>query len=333
MGQTFNTEEVLRILKDCYITDSVQTLRKWIREGRIIASGSPYKQEGYTIKEEDLIEFIEAERPGFLDILKVYHQINDEIPLGITLIINRRKPKVTTLIEEPWEGTGEMEAVQFDSNNDLGIILDMLEELEQQMQELKGIVENGPKEASEGQDLGKVIDMKLGQLKSEIIKDVLEVLKKQKSATKSVTKKLGKHGKKAEATFTTFLKTEFWEPRPELGKLEGDIRKKFNEEAKRCYPLFYNERGLFRDDDLGCEHGLEFKTKVNDQEVVIKGQDRKGLMKKYFEVIFLPKIQSEKVETDKKGDKACDAEEAVEKKTLDLASRVKEDEGKPADVS
>ncbi|HDX9641099.1 TPA: helix-turn-helix domain-containing protein [Bacillus mobilis] len=65
MGRTFNTEETLKILKDCYITDSVQTLRKWIREVKIIATGSPFKQEGYTtIKEEDLKSFIEEERPG-----------------------------------------------------------------------------------------------------------------------------------------------------------------------------------------------------------------------------------------------------------------------------
>lgn len=333
MGQTFNTEEVLRILKDCYITDSVQTLRKWIREGRIIASGSPFKQEGYAIKEEDLIEFIEAERPGFLDILKVYHQINDEIPLGITLIINRRKPKITTLIEEPWEGTGEMVAVQSDSNNDLGIILDMLEELEQQMQELKSIVENGPKEVSEGQDLGKVIDMKLGKLKSEIIKDALEELKKQKSATKSVTKKLGKHGKKAEATFTAFLKTEFWEPRPELGKLGGDVRKKFNKEAKRCYPLFYNEFGLFRDEDLGCGNGLELKIKVDDEEMVIGGRDRGELMKQYFELVFLPKMQSGKSKPEKKEDKTYDDEEEAEEKTKELGDRIEKDEDKTEDVS
>lgn len=38
MERTLNTEEALKILKDCYITDSVQTLRKWIREGKIIAA-------------------------------------------------------------------------------------------------------------------------------------------------------------------------------------------------------------------------------------------------------------------------------------------------------
>ena len=131
--------------------------------GKIIATGSPFKQEGYTIKEEDLKSFIEEERPGFLDILKVYHQVNEKIPLGITLIINRREPESVTLIEAPEEEMEETALLETNSN-ELGQ-LEMLSELEQQMQELKMIVEEGQNEVSEDKELEKLVDVKIEQIK------------------------------------------------------------------------------------------------------------------------------------------------------------------------
>ena len=37
------------------------------------------------------------------------------------------------------------------------------------------------------------------------------------------------------------------------------------------------------------------KTGVNNQEVIIKGRDRKELMGQYFEVVLLPKIKEQEV--------------------------------------
>ncbi|KXI73624.1 hypothetical protein ACS52_24550 [Bacillus cereus] len=338
MGRTFNTEEVLKILKDCYITDSVQTLRKWIREGKIIATGSPFKQEGYTIKEEDLKSFIEEERPGFLDILKVYHQVNEKIPLGITLIINRREPESVTLIEAPEEEMEET-ALLGNSSNELGAILEMLSELEQQMQELKVIVEEGKNEISEDKELEKLVDVKIEQMKNGLTNDVLEKLNSQVSVVSStinMEKKFGRHGKKSEEEFVAFLRKECWNPRPELGKLKGDMNKRFKEEAKNCYSLFYNEAGLFRDGEFFNENEkkLERKIVVNNQEIVIKAEQRKELMEQYFELVFLPMMQSGEVNLENDLFTTWDDEESDgDIEILDLADKVKLDEDEKADVS
>ncbi|CAM3930668.1 helix-turn-helix domain-containing protein [Bacillus wiedmannii] len=338
MGRTFNTEEVLKILKDCYITDSVQTLRKWIREGKIIATGSPFKQEGYTIKEEDLKSFIEEERPGFLDILKVYHQINDKIPLGITLIINRSEPKAITLIETPEEEREET-ALLGNSSNELGTILEMLSELEQQMQELKVIVEERKNKISEDKELEKLVDVKIEEMKNKITNDVMEELNSQVSVVSSTInkeKKLGRHSEKSEEEFVTFLRKECWNPRPELGKLKGDMNKKFKEEAKKCYALFYNEDGLFRDGELFNENEkkLELKIVVNNQEIVIKAENRKELMEQYFELAFLSMMQSGEVNLGNDLFPIWDDEENDgDIEILDLADKIKLDEDKKADVS
>ena len=338
MGRTFNTEEVLKILKDCYITDSVQTLRKWIREGKIIAIGSPFKQEGYTIKEEDLKSFIEEERPGFLDILKVYHQVNDKIPLGITLIINRREPESVTLIEAPEEEMEETALLETNSN-ELGTILEILSELEQQMQELKGIVEEGKNEVSKDKELEKLVDVKIQQIKNEITNDVMEELNGQGSVVSSTINKeknWGRHGKKSEEEFVAFLRKDCWNPRPELGKLKGDMNKRFKEEAKKCYSLFYNEAGLFRDGELFNENEkkLELKIVVNKQEIVIKAENRKELMEQYFELAFLPMMQSGEVNLENDLFPIWDDEENDgDIEILDLADKIKLDEDKKADVT
>ncbi|MED0825339.1 helix-turn-helix domain-containing protein [Bacillus pacificus] len=338
MGRTFNTEEVLKILKDCYITDSVQTLRKWIREGKIIATGSPFKQEGYTIKEEDLKSFIEEERPGFLDILKVYHQINDKIPLGITLIINRSEPKEITLIETPEEEREETALLET-SSNELGTILEMLSELEQQMQELKVIVEERKNEISEDKELEKLVDVKIEEMKCKITNDVMKELNSQVSVVSSTInkeKKLGRHSEKSEEEFVTFLRKECWNPRPELGKLKGDMNKRFKEEAKKCYALFYNEAGLFRDGELFNENEkkLELKIVVNNQEIVIKAENRKELMEQYFELVFLPMMQSGEVNLENDLFPIWDdGENDGDIEILDLADKIKLDEDKKADVS
>ena len=66
------------------------------------------------------------------------------------------------------------------------------------------------------------------------------------------------------------------------------MNKRFKEEAKKCYSLFYNEAGLFRDGELFNENEkkLERKIVVNNQEIVIKAENRKGLMEQYFELAF-----------------------------------------------
>lgn len=50
---------------------------------------------------------------------------------------------------------------------------------------------------------------------------------------------------------------------------------------------------MFRDEDLKSESGgFELKLKINNQESIITGQNRKEIMKNYFEKVIIPKIQN-----------------------------------------
>lgn len=201
MERTLNSEEALKILKDCYITDSVQTLRKWIREGRIIAAGSPYKQEGYSIKEEDLKAFIEEERPGLLEILKVYHQVNDRIPTGISAIVNQRELVVPD--EKIRTSTELKEKQEMEPSNETATIFEMLLELEQEIKELHVKIEAIINDENENKDIEKMIEVKFKQVKS----DILDELNNQTNVPKEKTEKKvrrGNHGVKSESEFVAF---------------------------------------------------------------------------------------------------------------------------------
>ncbi|MCP1190826.1 helix-turn-helix domain-containing protein [Cytobacillus firmus] len=288
MERTLNTEEALKILKDCYITDSVQTLRKWIREGKIIAAGSPYKQEGYTIKEEDLKAFIEEERPGLLEILKVYHQVNDRIPTGISAIVNQRKLDIP---DKKIRTTTEVKEIQeMEQSDETATIFEMLLELEQEIKELDLKLEVIKKDKNE--NLERMMEDKLRQVKS----DILARLNNQTNVTKDRTEKKtrsGNHGAKTENEFVAFFRKEFWNSNPANEKLKGEDNKKFKEEARNAYSYFYNDDGRFRDEDLKSETGeYELQLMINNQEAIITGQNRKEVMNKYFKIVILPKIQN-----------------------------------------
>ncbi|APH04173.1 helix-turn-helix domain-containing protein [Bacillus weihaiensis] len=304
MERTLNTEEALKILKDCYITDSVQTLRKWIREGRIIAAGTPYKQEGYIIKEEDLKAFIEEERPGLLEILKVYHQVNDRIPTGITSIVNKRKLKVPN---EKINSTIEVkENQEMEPSNETATIFEMLLELEQEIKELHVQIEAIIQDENENKDFEKMIEEKLKQVKNEILAELNNQTNVQKDKTEKIVRR-GNHGVKSENEFVAFFRKEFWNSNPANERLKGEANKKFKEEAGNAYSYFYNDDGRFRDEDLQSETGeYELILTINNQELIITGQNRKEIMNEYFEIVILPKIQN--------------GEKAFEENTVELSN-------------
>ena len=86
-----------------------------------------------------------------------------------------------------------------------------------------------------------MVDIKIEQIKNKITNDVMEELNSQVSIVSSTINKeknLGRHGKKSEEEFVAFLRKDCWNPRPELGKLKGNMNKRFKEEAKSVIRSF-----------------------------------------------------------------------------------------------
>lgn len=81
----------LNILKKYYITDSMQMVTRWIRQGKIRGERSENRRDGYSISHVDLFEFIEEERPGLSSIMAIYEEYQEkEVPKEITAKIYNR---------------------------------------------------------------------------------------------------------------------------------------------------------------------------------------------------------------------------------------------------
>lgn len=297
MERMLNTEQALKILKECYLTDSVQTLRKWIREGRIVVTGSQFRQGGYKIKADDLKAFIEEERPGLLEILHAYHEANNNSPIG-----------VASLLEQQEDETFDQNATFFDTNelrvNKSDFISEgNLSEIERGIKNLHAMIGDINKTVSELIKQQEMMNNGLEKVREDTKEEkILELIQQTAQVTVKNDKKAsgGTHKTKNKEEFVAFLRRDFWNADSANEKLKGKIRKVFNKETSSCYSLFYDENGVFRDEELLNENeGYEMNIEVNNQEVIIKGRNRKELMGQYFEIILFPKIKEMAVSNQK----------------------------------
>ncbi|RFU71448.1 hypothetical protein D0469_01715 [Peribacillus saganii] len=82
MGRYLNVHEALRILNEHYVTHSIQTVTRWIREGKIIAERTENRKDGWRIDEDDLYEFITDVHPGAVQLIQYYKETNKIVELG-----------------------------------------------------------------------------------------------------------------------------------------------------------------------------------------------------------------------------------------------------------
>jgi hypothetical protein len=80
LGRFLNIHEAVKILNEYFITDSVQMVSRWIREGRIKGKRSENRKEGYSILEDDLFDFIEEIRPGLIPMMDMYKSFIEYYP-------------------------------------------------------------------------------------------------------------------------------------------------------------------------------------------------------------------------------------------------------------
>jgi hypothetical protein len=79
MGLT--TEQALQKLMEYHVTDSIQVLRRWIRQGLIKAHRTENRKAGSVIDEESLMEFIASKRPEIRQFVDQIEQMRREIEM------------------------------------------------------------------------------------------------------------------------------------------------------------------------------------------------------------------------------------------------------------
>lgn len=130
MTRWINVQEAMKILEENYIKVSYKTFTDWLRKLEIAAVPSENRKEGWSIREEDLFEFIDKKRPGLRQILQEYqHLIQD---------ITDVKQQVQALFHNKKEGEVEyMEGRGNKTNDHIDFLYDMLLMMHDEVEELK----------------------------------------------------------------------------------------------------------------------------------------------------------------------------------------------------
>lgn len=101
MPEVYNIHQALRIMMEYHLTDSVQVLSRWLREGKIHGERSANRKEGWLIRKEDLYDYIDKERDGLVAQNLFYKDILKSIPFEdvSSLRLEEDMPLETTEIE------------------------------------------------------------------------------------------------------------------------------------------------------------------------------------------------------------------------------------------
>lgn len=130
MTRWINVQEAMKILEENYIKVSYKTFTDWLRKLEIAAVPSDNRKEGWSIREEDLFEFIDKKRPGLRQILQEYHHLIQDV--------NDVKQQVQILFHNKKEGEVEyMEGRKSKTSDDINYLYDMLQMMHEEVEELK----------------------------------------------------------------------------------------------------------------------------------------------------------------------------------------------------
>jgi hypothetical protein len=93
----FNVHEALKILKKHYVTDNIQMVSRFIREGRLVGERGTRK-DGWKINESDLYDFIDEEKPGIIEIVYIYDKYSESvfIPTSEEYLSKKKRINITT---------------------------------------------------------------------------------------------------------------------------------------------------------------------------------------------------------------------------------------------
>ncbi|MGM1350967.1 helix-turn-helix domain-containing protein [Bacillus cereus group sp. BceL302] len=127
MTRWINVQEAIEILEEHYIKVSYKTVTDWLRKLEIPAVPSENRKEGWSIREEDLLQFIEKKRPGLRQILQEYHHVVRDM--------NHMKKQMQILLQG--NNTERDQIVEGSKKEDIDFLCDMLDMMSEEISALQ----------------------------------------------------------------------------------------------------------------------------------------------------------------------------------------------------
>ncbi|AEH49144.1 helix-turn-helix domain-containing protein [Parageobacillus thermoglucosidasius] len=237
--EVYNVHQALKILQQYYITDSIQMVTRWIRQGKIRAERSENRKEGWRIHHDDLFEFIEEQRPGLPEVMGVYEWYVEN---SFSMLANDHREKHNKLDSEEVKGDrthseelikqlmvekSQLENQLINMQDELNLVYEQITELTVKIQKLEEenafLVELYEQIDEMYQELKKKNQQEIGNAKPKTME---RKLKKVMSAE----------------DFKTIVKEV-------IDEYEGetiDLMQQEGELTTEIYPLFFNEDGKLK---------------------------------------------------------------------------------------
>ncbi|GAB6437835.1 hypothetical protein bcgnr5390_26100 [Bacillus luti] len=127
MTRWINVQEAMEILEEYYIKVSYKTVTDWLRKLEIPAVPSENRKEGWSIREEDLLQFIEKKRPGLRQILQEYHHVVRDM--------NHMKKQMQILLQG--NNTERDQSVEGSKKEDIDFLCDVLDMMSEEISALR----------------------------------------------------------------------------------------------------------------------------------------------------------------------------------------------------
>ena len=103
-----NVDQAFEILKENRLTENIQTVRRWIRNGEIKAHITNNRKAGYIINEDDLNYFISSRNPLSKEIDRLNSKIRE-----LEETLEEREPKTIEVVPADYDKLkGGYEAAQ-----------------------------------------------------------------------------------------------------------------------------------------------------------------------------------------------------------------------------
>jgi hypothetical protein len=244
--EVYNVHQALKILQQYYITDSIQMVTRWIREGKIRAERSENRKEGWRIHHDDLFEFIDEQRPGLPEIMSVYEWYVEN---AFSPMVNGNSEKDDAfdservkyvdidskeLIEQLLKEKNQLENQLINMQDELNLVYEQITELTVKIQKLE-------------EENAFLIEL------YEQIDEMYEELKKknQQESGNGIPKIMERKLKKVMSVedFKTIVKEA-------INEYEGktiNLMQQESELTTEIYTLFFNEDGKLKDEIINDE--------------------------------------------------------------------------------
>lgn len=257
--EVYNVHQALKILQEYYITDSIQMVTRWIREGKIKAERSANRKEGWRIRHDDLFEFIEEHRPGLPEVMGVYEWYVENSFSMLESDYHEKHNKLDSeevkgdsthseeLMKQLMEEKNQLENQLINMQDELNLVYEQITELTVKIQKLE-------EENAFLIDLYEQMEEMYQELKKEnkqeSSNEISETMDQQKNTSK--TSKMMERKLNKAMSFGDF-KDLFKKTIKEHGSEIKDLVQQENELINEIYTLFFNEDGELKNEVIDDE--------------------------------------------------------------------------------